>query len=151
MCVAMRHVDGFERFAAINGAMQLHAHDPYRVLVGWIGHQTIVVPGPLSDPILVVHPHPRLAGVVAAIEPAQRFRLNNGPDPIGVHRTHRKADLTRESRGEPTSQLGPAVTGVGGLPNAPLRAAGNHRPRLALTAPEGGVEDARIARVHHEI
>src|SRR5690606_31938460 len=61
------------------------------------------------------------------------------------------ADLADHALRQPAGQLRPAVTAVRGLPQPALLGAAKDRPRLALAAPGGSVDLARIRRIDRQV
>ncbi len=110
-----------------------------------------VVPGAGAQEGRVAHPLPPLAAVIGA-EEAAVLRLDNCPDAIAP-RGAGDADLAEDARRQAglARQFRPGIAAIGRLPDAGVLAAADQLVRVALRLPDGGVEDARIIRVHRDV
>ena len=129
-------------------ALGAHEHD---VGVGGVGGDVRVVEGARDELGVVAHLRPGVAGVVGAIEPAARLRLDQRVDAARVRGADRDVALAEEPGGQPAAQLLPRVAAVGAAVDAALARAGDDRPRLALGAPHRGVEHVRVAGLELDV
>ena len=112
---------------------------------------------------IVAHELPAFAGVVAAEQPPRVdvrkirpghavARLDERVDALRVGSAHREADFAEWlCRQAVRAETLPGRAGISRFPDAAPRAAARAAPGVNLDLPHAGVEDARVARVHHEI
>ena len=149
MIVAVRGFDCAEGAPGVDRLEHRGIHDPDDVRVLRVGRDLHVVPAARLDQAIARLQRPRPAGIVGPVQPAA-LGLHDRVHAVRGHRRYADADLAHQRRqalGEPR----PAVAAVDGLPDPAALTTAAHHPRRALVIPEGGVEDARIRRVHRQI
>src|SRR5262249_53575411 len=144
--------DLLERFAAVAGAPQPDVDDVDLVPVLRPGVDARVVPGALAEVAVLAGLGPGLAAVVGA-EHAAVLGLDDGPDPLRIDRRDGHADDADRALRQRlvAGDLGPGVAAVGALPQPRPRATALQAVGRALHPPGGGVEHARVVRVHREV
>ena len=149
--VAMRRADGAEGATAVVRSHALHVEHPDHVGVERIGEDVRVVPGALAQASLLVRLLPCAAAVVRAID-ATLVGLDHRPDAIGIGRRDRHAQTSPETLGQTLAgEPLPRLAAIRGFPQPASRTAALQAPRRSTRLPGGGVEHARVARIHAEI
>ena len=149
--VAVADADAGERLTAVDRLEERDVAEVDGVRVLRVGVDPRVVPRALRDAVRTAHQRPLLAAVVAAVEAALLRVLDEGPHARGLRGGDRHGALGDDALGEALRQFLPRVATVDRLVDAAAGPAAVHRPRLAIDLPEGGVEDARVGRIHHEV
>ena len=150
--VTVRHAVPLPRRAAVDGLVVADVEGVHRVLVHRVGVDVRVVPGALLESTVVVHPPPRVAPVLGAVDAALVVgRLHEHPHAVGVGAGHGNRRLADKSGGESALEPIPRVAAVRRTKHAGLLGAGDRGPRLALAPPRRGEDDAGVPRVDGEI
>src|SRR6185436_6699343 len=150
--VAVRRADGGEGPAAVLRTVKLDVDHVDGLFVPGIGIDPGVIPGALAQRPVLVGAGPGRAAVLRA-EHAALLGLDDGVEVVGVARRDVDADDAESALGQAglVRQLGPGVAAVGALPQPRARAATLQAVRGTPHAPERGIEDARIGRVHRQV
>ena len=149
--VPVRHADRLERLPPVLRPEQLHVEDVDGVGLLRVGRHVRVVPGPLPELPVFVRPLPGRARVVGAEDPAL-LGLDHRVDALRSGGGDGDADpAPRALRQALPVELPPLVAAVRRLVEPAPGAAALQAPRRPLRLPEGGVEDARVGRVHREV
>ena len=153
MVVAVRHADVGGGLAAVGRAEELHVQDVDGVLLHRIGVDARVVERALAHVAVVVRHLPRRAGIVADVEAAGRFVLDERVDAIAVGARDRDADLAPQARRKAgiLGDLRPGVAAVGGLEEAAARAAARHAPRRAAGFPQRREDHVGVLRIDRQV
>ena len=131
--------------------MEAFGADPDGVGVLGMGRDVGVVERTRDELGVVAGERKRLAGVGGAIEAVARLRFHQDPDNVGVGGRDGDVALADELIGQAVGELLPRASAISGLVDAALTRARDDGPRLALGAPHGGIERARIAGLEFDV
>ncbi len=151
VAVAVRRAHGPEGLTAVVGFPHRRVEGVDRVGIGGIGLDVGVVPGPLAELAVGVHPAELGAAVVGAEETALVV-LDECPDPFGEGRRDRHRDAVPDRPWEgPWLSFNQVLPPSMALVETAVGTTGDHGPGSSLRLPDRRVEDPRVARVHGEI
>src|SRR5436853_3078473 len=149
--VAVPRRQEIEGLAAVGRAEQTRVLRIDRVEALRVGEDRGKIPGALSEPAVVVHAPPVLAGVVRAVQ-APFGRLDHRVDAPRVGARDRDMDAPEYARGQAVArQVGPARAAVARAVQAAPRTAAREVPWQPSCLPERGVHDARVVRIEADI
>src|SRR5260370_1319280 len=97
--VAVRGVQAFEGFAAIDGAVEAGIGDVNLIGILGVGPNVGEIPGALTEAVIVVDERPVGAAVIAAVE-AALFRFDERVNDFGLGAGNRNADAAERTFGD---------------------------------------------------
>src|SRR6185437_4870292 len=155
MVVAVGRAQGGELRAAVVGDVDAHVGQVDGVGVLRVREDVHVIEGALGDVHAVVDQAPGFPAVIGAEQPA-RLALVVGLDQrihgAGIAGRDRDADAAEDAGRQPAvmGDVLPVRAAVGGLVKAAAGAAAGEAPVAARHLPHGGVDHARVRRIHAE-
>src|SRR4029077_5383547 len=150
MC-AMARGQQIERLAAIGGAEQAGVLRVQPVHILWVSEDGGEIPGPLSEPSVVVHAPPMRAAVIRTVKTPLR-RLDHRVDALGVRAGNRDMDAPENARRQAIAgQLAPAHASVGGTIQPTAWTTTGELPGLPSCLPQRGIDNFRVVRIEADV
>ncbi len=149
--VAVRGVQAFEGFAAVDGAVEASIGDVNLIGILGVGPNVGEIPGALTEAVIVVDERPVRAAIVAAVE-AALFRFDERVNDVGLGAGNRNADAAERTFGDAVAfDALPGGSVVARTVEAILGSATVERPRSAVAFPHCGEEHMRILRIEDDV
>ena len=162
--IAMRRGDLAEVVPAIGRFPKTEVVDVNRIRVSRVSGQVHVIPGARDEAVVLAADHPGLAIIITAVDAAIGLILDDRPNTSRLRGRCRQANLAQHSLGQSLSPLPldgggaggggeplPTVAAIHRAPDAAIRAAGGDIPEVAISLPEGGIDDARVVLVDRQV
>src|SRR5438132_4662334 len=150
--IAVRDRELEEGLAAVVTAPGRDVQHPYRLGIGRMRVDVVVVPGTLPQVTVLARALPGLAEVVRA-EHGAVLGFDDRVHAARFRRGRGHADLSQQTLRESVvpADLGPGVAAVGGAEETRSGPAGDELPRPPDRLPESRIDDPRIVRIDRQI